>query len=209
MAYRRKIIDRRTREGKALGRRLDTLRAFGVLALIVGGLVFGNKNSDKTTEDGKQALIATAQATLLDTPGATGRPAPTWKQPYGPADPDARAYGSMAAASTNLLIDPRQMLTVPPETNAWPGRHSAPWRHVTPNGIRWSLRHASSTSMLLLVDLGGDQVATVSVAPAFENLESTDISDRIDHLRSIIGQRFSLQSANYSYDRDGAIRQRP
>jgi len=60
---------------------------------------------------------------------------------------------------------------------------------------------------MLVVDLGGGQVANVHVAPAFDHLDLAGMNDRADYLRSFIVQYFPLQTADYSFDRDGIVRQ--
>lgn len=67
----------------------------------------------------------------------------------------------------------------------------------------------SPASKLLVVDQGGDKVANVSVAPAFENLDMAGMNDRVDHVRSAIAHSFPLQTGNFSFDRDGTLRYIP
>jgi len=67
------------------------------------------------------------------------------------------------------------------------------------------LRRVDTTSKLLIVDLGSDQVANITVMPEFENLDLTGMNLRVDHIRSAISQTFSSQTANYSFGRDGVV----
>lgn len=63
--------------------------------------------------------------------------------------------------------------------------------------------------MLLVVDLGGDRVANVSVASAFGKLDLAGMNDRVDHVRSEIVLIYSFQTGDFSFDRDGILRHAP
>jgi hypothetical protein len=205
VAYRRKIIDRRTREGKALGKQLDALKGFGILALIVCYFVFGRGQSDKSSSDATDSLVAPAQAASMQSP-TTSLPTASRPQANGYVASGLPASSGPVTAPTAYAMNALPSPNLASGIDTAPARQSVPWRHVTATGVRWSLRNVSATSMLLIVDLGGDQVANVSVAPAFENLDMAGMNDRVDHVRSVIGQYFPLQTANYSFDRDGALR---
>ena len=64
-------------------------------------------------------------------------------------------------------------------------------------------------SLLMVVDIGGDQVANVTVASAFEGLDLAAMNLRVDHIRSAIGRDYPLQTASYVFERDGRIRPAP
>ena len=199
MAYRRKIIDRRTREGKALGQRLDAFKGFVILALVGSYLLFGRGHQDDPGKAATEALVSPAQAM----PSAS--PTPARQQFGGPGYSGYTAPAIPAVAATNMSANS----VPPPVAGTAPERQQVPWRHVTASGVRWSLRTVSPTSMLLVVDLGGDKVANVSVAPAFERLDMAGMNDRVDHVRSIIAQGYPLQTGNFTFDRDGTLRQIP
>ena len=208
MAYRRKIIDRRTREGKAMGKQLDALQGIAVIALIAFGLIYGLVKSDKpSSSEGQPEIIAPARAASFQ-PSATGYlPGADHGLPNGFASSAQPTTPISDAASTGYVPFARTQLPIGSDVDA--GRKAVPWRHATAAGTRWSLRHINQTAMLLVVDLGGDQIANVTVDPAFENLDIAGMNARVDHVRLVIGQRFPIQTANYSFDRAGTLLQIP
>lgn len=178
MAYRRKIIDRRTREGKQLGKILDGAKALAVLAIIViGWLGSRDHGSTPPSQELEHKIASPAdvdQPTLL-------------------ASEDASA--TSVKASINLH-----------RTSAATGHQfSIQWPHVTANGVRWRLRPVGST-LLLLVDLGHGEIANVTVDPAFEALDLDGMNARVDHVRKLIGQQSTPGTSAYSLERDGNLR---
>ena len=203
MAYRRKIIDRRTREGKKLGNFVDTVKGIAILGIIIAGWL-GSRNdhpaNPATTAD--QSLITPARAA----PNGTSDQASN-----GDAAPpqQANGYASMDkapnAASDASIVTAMNSVPLQPISPDGTGRSAVPWRHLTAQGIRWSLRHIGGGT-LLLIDLGADQTASVTVAPAFEALDLPGMNARVDHIRGVIGQYFPQRSASYSFERDGSLR---
>ncbi len=197
MAYRRKIIDGRTRLGKAINR----LIGFGILIFVLGALLSGHSGSDSPSGIAKDPAASMAPET--STPTTAGEASPEQKPPEVPGYADSGVS----------VQTPRSRAS--PSTAAVPGgdpattRTSTPWRHVTSTGVRWSLRNIDPASMLLLIDLGGEQVANITVTSAFIKLDPAGISDRVDRLQAYITQQFTNRSARYSFDRDGTVKQLP
>jgi hypothetical protein len=159
--------------------------------LIVGYLVFGRGHSDQAgAGEGK------------DTVGDHTKVAPS-------ESVETPAPNTVAAPSTTIATGSLPSSATIPGLDTAPRRQITLFRHLTVSGVRWTLRRVSISSMLLVVDLGDGQVANVSVLPAFEQLDLAGMIDRLDRLRSVIGQQFSLQTANYSFDRDGIVRHLP
>ena len=182
----------------------------GVAAVaVVGFIIYANSNGGRDLPTpSKDAFIAPAHAASEPVPIAnniTGS-AQRIQRPsgYAPLEDVPGNRSNPVPLVTAMNAVPLQ--STPPDAAA--GRPNVIWRHVTSTGTRWSLRHVGGSS-LLIIDLGGDQVANVSVAAAFEALDLQAMNFRVDHVRSIIGQSFTLQTANYSFERDGSLRALP
>ena len=57
----------------------------------------------------------------------------------------------------------------------------------------------------IAIDLGGGRVAEVHVLPAFANLDSAGVNQRVDYLKQTILQNFPPESASYTFARDGSV----
>ena len=109
-----------------------------------------------------------------------------------PALPPAPAPVPPAAAPIPAVITPA---TPPPASR---------WTNVTGQGARWRLT-PSASGYTVAIDLGGGRVAEVRVAPAFANLDSAAVNQRVDYLKQTILQNFPPESATYTFARDGSV----
>ena len=187
---------------------MTTRRVLGGAAVAVVGFVIyasshGGRDLPRPSRDD---IITPAHAASTETSFTPARPA-SRNQPlngYVPIDPTPSNPAPTVTAMNSIPLQ------VPSSTaEGVPNHPPVPWRHVTSNGTHWSLRRMSADSMLLVVELGGDQVANITVAPAFEALDLPAMNQRVDYIRTTVGQSFSLRTASYSYGRDGTLRQAP
>lgn len=193
-------------------------KAFGVAAVVALAVVAlmssGSRqgNAPPKIED----LVSSANASSAPTPSAS-RASSAASAPAS-AQRAARAEGTANAVAERLRsplgLPPSQEVlglaqSVTPTTLNPPSASSASWRHVTQAGTRWSLRRRDATAMVLLVDLGGGQAATVVVAPEFERLDMVAMNGRVDHIRRLITQDSPGQSASYTFRRDGTVVRSP
>ena len=101
-----------------------------------------------------------------------------------------------------VALPPAEQVQAPPQPPPTPV--TPIWSHETSMGTRWRLGQQGSDNVLF-VDLGYDQVASIHVAPQFQNLSLDAANFRVDWLRSQITQAYSARSASYRYTRDGSI----
>ena len=182
MAYRRKIIDRRTREGRKLGKFLDGAVGLGIVVVLIVGWLGSRSNGFQPAQEVGQASTSIGDS---DHPPSTVLGEPS-------NDPTAKP--------TSLLAQPTSAESTHRALVRWP--------HTTSGGVRWRLRHAGGV-LLLLVDLGRGEVASVTVDPAFEALDLEAMNARVDHIRELIGQRSTSATASYSFERNGDLQVLP
>ncbi len=196
MAHRRKIIDRRTRAGRKLGRQIDQFQGAVILCIIgavIAAAAFGDKSS-KPAPSVAQSIISPAQAATSSGDG-TASQSQTSKYPV---------EGSATTGQLAMNSIPRSTFST--SHDLYQADSDLPWRHVTDTGVRWSLRRAGAGSLLLLVDLGEGQVASVSVASAFERLDLAGMNLRVDQVRTFIAQNYPVRTSNFNFERDGSVR---
>ena len=189
----------------SLGRKVAGVGAVAVVGFIIYANSHGGRDLPRPSRDD---LISPARATPTEpvAPSAPNKQPTRQASGYAPLDP--APAGSPAPTSTVTAANAVPLLAVPAAPDLSLARPQVPWRHITATGVNWSLRHVA-TGPLLIVDLGNNQVANVTVAPAFEALDLQSMNFRVDHLRSTISQYFSVQTANYSFERDGSVRLLP
>ncbi len=158
---------------------------------------------------------ATAQSGVAQT-GAAQTATP---QPDGPATPDldaamqrlraANADSSAGAPALpptqpQLAAPPPVITPTPPQTTPAAPPPASRWTNVTAQGGRWRMV-SSATGYTIEIDLGASRVAQVHVAPAFAQLASPAMNQRVDYLKQTILQNFPPESASYTFARDGSV----
>jgi len=170
----------------------------------VGLIIYANSNGGRDLHaPSTDAFITPAQAAPAEAPAMAPRPPVRVGQANG--DMPTVSYPTARPDSAPVVTAMNSVPLQPAATNDIAIRPPVSWRHVTAEGVRWSLRHIGGGS-LLLIDLGGEQVANVNVAPAFEALDLPSMNMRVDHVRTTITQSFAPRTANYSFERDGSLR---
>lgn len=82
---------------------------------------------------------------------------------------------------------------------------SNPWPNKTPAGTRWTLRHRDKNTMMLRIDLGLQQVASLIVPPEWETADPGRFEAMVDRLRIVLRERFPLESALFMFWRDAKL----
>lgn len=140
-----------------------------------------------------------------------------------PAAPDVPAPDSLDAVMQRLRSGkPDATVVVTPATPAAPAPTPAPapapgpvpsvapvpapprWTNVSGQGVQYRLGRAGD-GYVILIDLGGGQVAEVHVQAAFGRLDQGAVDVRVDYLKQTILENFSSASASYSFNRDGSV----
>ena len=86
-----------------------------------------------------------------------------------------------------------------------PGGASNPWPNTTPAGTRWTLRRRDKDTMMLRIDLGLQQVASLIVPPEWETADPGRFEAMVDRLRTVLLERFPLESALFMFWRDAKL----
>ena len=171
----------------------------GVMAvLFVGLVIYASSGGSKPTAQ-PTATEAAYQPAAAPVP-ATEPPAESANQPASNSfDPQV---STAEAASVNTAAATILHLAAP--LPSWKSAAAIRWKHETADGTRWSLKKLRAGNMALLVDLGNDQVATVVVAPEFQNLDASTMEARIKYVRSEV-TKVSSASAAYLFARSGTV----
>jgi hypothetical protein len=114
--------------------------------------------------------------------------------------------GISTAEATTSAPPAAQRSNDPTVTTSWT---HVRWRHRTNAGTRWSLTVSDPEHPILFIDLGDANLATVTVAKEFLNLDAAGMALRVDFLRDKITKDFGTQSASFSFMRDGQVRSNP
>ena len=79
------------------------------------------------------------------------------------------------------------------------------WPNTTLAGTRWTLRRRDKDTMMLRIDLGLQQVASLIVPPEWDTADPERFEEMVDRLREVVLQRFPLQSALFMFWRDAKL----
>ncbi len=79
------------------------------------------------------------------------------------------------------------------------------WPNTTPAGTRWTLRARDKDTMMLRIDLGLQQVASLIVPPEWKTAEPERFEAMVDRLRKVLLEHFPLQSALFMFWRDARL----
>ncbi len=187
-----------------------------------GGAPDGSGNAQMTVSPPPQGATSPPPGSLTPPPGAAGQPPSAGAgadafNPGGPppglAPPGLDSPGANTTPlATGLSLPPPVPLAPTPlappggaaPPGATPGVSEAGLPNATGSGTRWSIT-AGNGGMTLGIALGGGQVAQVSVAPQFANLDRAGMDGRVDWLRQTILSRWGAQSGAYIYRRDGTV----
>jgi hypothetical protein len=169
-----------------------------VLVLFVGFVIYANTGGSKAVDQQPDPQPATQQASTpvqgqLQPQEGASQPEPS------PAVPVV-ATAEAAPVSPAPVAAARAAITLP----SWRSAAAIRWKHRSSAGTRWSLRQLKAGGMALLIDIGGNQVATVLVQPEFQNLDPATMDQRVEYVRSEV-VKVSATSAAYSYDRTGTV----
>ena len=159
--------------------------------------------------------VPTAPQAATTQPGPSPAATP---QPDAPATPDldaamqrlraANADSSAVAAPSPqpqaAAPPPPVIAPTPPQTTPVAPPPASRWTNVTAQGGRWRMV-PSATGYTIEIDLGAGRVAEVHVAPAFAQLASAAMNQRVDYLKQTILQNFPPESASYTFARDGSL----
>lgn len=180
--------------------------------LLIGAIIYAFSGTDKTKRNNDLPAVSITPG--IATPVIQPPRSAVSDQIIPTMIPSAHApKGDMSSVQQDQTRAPSNLeSTVPPGMSnpvivPMPG--SFRWRHTTENGVRWSLRKPNSSSLMLLVDLGGDQTAALIVAAGFENLSMLEMNKRVEWLKFTISQNHSTKSATYFYLADGVVRRGP
>ena len=80
-----------------------------------------------------------------------------------------------------------------------------PWPNTTQAGTRWTLRRRDKDTMMLRIDLGLQQAASLIVPPEWETADPERFEAVVDRLRVVLLERFPLQSALFMFWRDAKL----
>ncbi len=209
------------------------IAALSILFLTVKGNHPGSQDSNAPAAPSIASSSYTSPAASVLTPSASPATVDASTQPSPQASPpnegsaaapaDTSADAAALAATLERLRAERSRAEAASQSNPSQQRSSqtpadqaqAPpqpgpiptnqiWPHATSTGTRWRLKPRVG-EYVLFVDLGDDQVASIHVAPQFQNVESDAMNVRVDWLKSQIIQAHSARSASYQYTRDSSI----
>ncbi len=114
-----------------------------------------------------------------------------------------RASNTSSNSLTSSFATPRRGSPAPGASLA----AGAPklWPNTTPAGTRWTLRPRDKDTMMLRIDLGLQQVASLIVPPEWDAADPERFGMMVDRLREVVLQRFPLQSALFMFWRDAKL----
>ena len=115
--------------------------------------------------------------------------------------------GPARSASPNSLTS---SFAPPAQGSAAPGAPLAAgipklWPNTTLAGTRWTLRRRDKDTMMLRIDLGLQQVASLIVPPEWDAADPERFEAMVDRLREVVLQRFPMQSALFMFWRDAKL----
>ena len=167
---------------------------------------------DPTTFTVHEAAPAPAPAP----PPAIPSPQPAATQPAQPVSPNLDAVMQRLRATAGQqpdsaappdapLVPPAPVVAPVPPPVITPSQPTGPrWTNVTAHGARWRMTPAAD-GFVIAIDIGGNRVASVHVAPAFANLDQPGMNQRVDFLKQTILQNFPPETASYTFARDGSV----
>ena len=168
------------------------------LVLFVGFVIYANTGGPKAVDHQVDAVPAFQPISApID-----GRVQPQ----EGPSPPQPSAAEPIVSAAEAAPVSPAPATVAPAAVTlpSWKSASSIRWKHRTSGGTRWSLRQLKSGGMALLIDIGGNQVATVLVQPEFQKLDPPTMDGRVEYVRSEV-LKVSATSAAYAYARTGIV----
>ena len=168
------------------------------LVLFVGLVIYANTGGSKAVDHQVDAGPALQRGSA----SIEGQVQP--QEASSPPQPSAAAPIVPAAEAAPLGPPPATVGPAAVTLPSWKSASSIRWKHRTSGGRRWSLRQLKSSGMALLIDIGGNQVATVLVQPEFEKLDPPTMDGRVEYVRSEV-LKVSSTSAAYAYARTGTV----
>ena len=139
--------------------------------------------TDMTLEEAVQQLASMApQVEMVDVGRAPNASSNSLTSSFAPPGQEAPAPGASLAAGVSKL-----------------------WPNTTLAGTRWTLRPRDKGTMMLRIDLGLQQVASLIVPPEWDTADPERFEAMVDRLREVVLQRFPLQSALFMFWRDAKL----
>ena len=177
-----------------------------VAAAVVLFVVYVSVTSHSSGNVSAATVTETASSTITDVGTSTNPVAPAADDSAGQFPTGGQVPGLSSAQTT--AAKPKAAAT-PNDVVVVASSPHVRWRHQTNAGTRWSLGVADPEHPTLSINLGDANVATIVVAREFLNLDAAGMATRVDYLKGEIAKDFGMQSAKYSFLRDGQLRAYP